>query len=237
MDFAIATIVVGAAVAGTAIVGTNTFLKRNSDDDNSVRETTASSSYVSNTNTVTQSTSTNNGSTDMPADAVKAKIDAVTNPKDFKTIEEEITKRNDNDPKSTLKKMLKNGRLSFFDKIINDIKPTEDSLKSSLKKVTESSTSKIPMTPDNVSDNFLKSWNSNLNKFMISNIKKPTTESAIDALFEKLFTKNKTGSKAGDIAAATRTLATEVNNGASEGVVQGKIDEVIKAYKTTHIRS
>jgi hypothetical protein len=28
MDFAIATIVVGAAVAGTAIVGTNTFLKK-----------------------------------------------------------------------------------------------------------------------------------------------------------------------------------------------------------------
>jgi hypothetical protein len=81
-----------------------------------------------------------------------------------------------------------------FDKIINDIKPTEDSLKSSLKKVTESSTSKSPMTPDNVSDNFLKSWN-NLNKFMIKISKNPTTESAIDALFEKLFTKNKTGVK------------------------------------------
>jgi hypothetical protein len=48
--------------------------------------------------------SANNGSTDMPADAVKAKIDAVTNPKDFKTIEEEITKRNDNDPKAPLRK-------------------------------------------------------------------------------------------------------------------------------------
>jgi hypothetical protein len=113
---------------------------------------------VSNTNTVTQSTSANNGRNYDIADAVKAKIDAVTNPKDFKTIEEEITKRNDNDPKSTLKKMLKMD-VYRFDKIINDIKPTEDSLKSSLKKVTESSTSKNPMTPDNVSDNFLKSWN------------------------------------------------------------------------------